>query len=66
MWYLHIVASIPCLDSLGQTIASYGTEDYCITYILIHCLQLQCIGEAAGAHRFLPPTLAGHTHSQQS
>ena len=56
----------PCLGSLGQMIVSCDTEDYCITRTVIHCLPLQHLGEVINVHRFLPPTLAGHAHSQLS
>ena len=47
----------PCLSSLGQMIVSYGREGYHIMCTVIHYLQLQCLGEAIGTLRYLPPSL---------
>ena len=55
-----------CLGSLGQVIISYGRVDYHITCTVIHCLPLQCLGEAIGVHRYLKLILVGHAHSQWS
>ena len=33
---------------------------------VIHCLSLQCLRDARGVHRFLPPALPWHVHSQWS
>ena len=53
----------PCVGSSGQMIITYGTEDYCIMFTVIHCLHL---GEAIGVHIFLSLTLAGNAHSRWS
>ena len=51
-------------DGLGQLIISYGTENYHIMCTVMHYLPLQYLGEATCAHRYLPPILVGHAHSQ--
>ena len=56
----------PCPGDSGQIIISFGTGGYRIMCTVIHCLPLQCLGEAIGVHRFLSPTLSGHFHSQWS
>ena len=42
-----------CLRSLGQTIISYGREDYHMICTMIHCLPQQCLRQAIGVHNFL-------------
>ena len=43
-----------------QITISYSTEDYHILCTVIYYLPLQCLGEATGVHRYLPPTLVNH------
>ena len=51
----------PYLGGFGEMI-----EDYHIICTVIHCLPLQCLREAIGAHQYSPPILAGHSYSQWS
>ena len=41
-------------------VISDGTEDCYIMCTVIHYLPFLCLGEAMGAHRYLPPILVGH------